>query len=97
MTKFNAMVERIKVDPHHNLQVIDDVNIDFLLGSQTIHECWYAMNLGTECCECEDVLFIWKHLLDIRKLVDEKFTYLKHMLFIEEDELVKISYDVGEA
>ena len=84
MQNANAMVERIKVDPPRNLEVIDDVGMEFLIRSQTIHERWYAVNLGTECCECEDRVFICKHLLAVRKLVNEEFTYLKRILFVEE-------------
>ena len=80
MQKANAMVERIKADPPSNLEVIDDVGMKFLIRSQTIHERWYAVNLGTKCCECGDRLSICKHLLAVKKLVDEEFTYLKRIL-----------------
>jgi hypothetical protein len=55
MQNANAMVERIKVDPPRNLEVIDDVGMEFFIRSQTIHEQWYEVNLGTECCECDCV------------------------------------------
>ena len=90
------MVERIKADPPCNLEVIDDVGMEFLIRSQTIHERWYAVNLGTECCECEDRVLICKHLLAIRKLVDEEFAYLKRILSIEENGFVNNLDDVGE-
>jgi hypothetical protein len=90
------MVERIKANPSGNLEVIDDVGMEFLIRSQTIHERWYAVNLGTECCECEDRVSICKHLLAVKKLVDEEFTYLKRILSIEEDGFVNNLDDVGE-
>ena len=39
---------------------------------------------------------ISKHLLAVRKLVDEEFTYLKRILSIEEGEYVNNLDDVGE-
>ena len=51
MQRIKAMVERIEVDPLDNLHIIDDVNINFLIRSQIIHESWFALNLGIECCE----------------------------------------------
>ena len=96
MQNANAMVERIKADPPRNLEVIDDVGMEFLIRSQTIHEQWYAVNLGTECCECEDRVSICKHLLAVRKLVDEEFTYLKRILFVEEGGFVNNLDDVEE-
>ena len=62
------MVERIKVDPPSNLEVIDNVGMEFLIRSQTIHERWYTMNLGTKCCGCEDSVSICKHLLAVKKV-----------------------------
>jgi len=92
-----AMVERIKVDPPCNLEVIDhDVGIEFLICSQRIYERWYAMNLDIERCECEDRVSICKHLFAVRKLVDEEFTYLKRILSIEEDGFINNLDDVGE-
>ena len=79
MQRANAMVERIKADPPSNLKVIDNVGMEFLIRSQTIHERWYAMNLGTECCGCEDRVSICKHLLAVKKLVHKEFTYLKRI------------------
>ena len=38
MQKANVMVERIKVDSLGNLEVIDDVGMEFLIRSQIIHE-----------------------------------------------------------
>lgn len=96
MQNANAMVERIKADPPRNLEVIDDVGMEFLIRSQTIHERWYAVNLGTECCECEDRVSICKHLLAVRKLVEEEFTYLKRILFVEEGGFVNNLDDVEE-
>ena len=78
------MVEKINADPPSNLEVIDDVGKEFLIHSQAIYERWYAVNLGTECCECEDRVSIYKHLLAVKKLVDEEFTYLKRILSIED-------------
>ena len=65
--------------------MIDDVGMEFLMCSQTVYERWYAVNLGTECCECEDIVSICKHLLAVKKLMDEEFTYLKCILSIEEN------------
>lgn len=96
MQNANAMVEMIKADPPKNLEVIDDVGMEFLIRSQTIHERWYVVNLGTECCECEDRVSICKHLLAVRKLVDVEFTYLKRILFVEEGGFVNNLDDVGE-
>ena len=96
MQKANAMVERIKVDPLSNLEVIDNVGMKFLIRSQTIHERWYAVNLGTECCECIDRESICKHMFVVKKLVDEEFTYLKCILSIEENGFVNNLDDVGE-
>ena len=48
------MVERIKANPPSSFHIIDNINIKFLIHNQTIYECWYALNLGIECCECED-------------------------------------------
>jgi hypothetical protein len=39
---------------------------------------------------------ICKHLLAVRKLVNKKFTYLKHILSIEEDGFVNHLDDMGE-
>lgn len=39
MQRAKAMVERIKVDPLDNLHIIHSVNMDFLVHSQTTHEC----------------------------------------------------------
>lgn len=69
---------------------------NFLIHSQTIHEPWYALKLDTKCCEDEDRISICKHLLDVRKLVEEEFISLKCMLHIEEDGLVNNFDDVGE-
>lgn len=96
MQRAKAMVERIKVDPLDNLHIINDVNMDFLIRSQTIHECWYALNLGIECCEYEDRVSICKHLLVVKKLVEVKFTYLKRMLHAKKDEFLINFDDVGE-
>jgi hypothetical protein len=96
MQNANAMVKRIKDDPPRNLEVIDDGGMEFLICSQTIHERWYTVNLGTECCECEDRVSICKHLLVVRKLVEEEFTYLKRILFIEESGFVNNLDDVEE-
>ena len=54
------------------------------------------MNLGTECCECEDKVSICKHLLVVRKLVEEEFTYLKRILFVEEGGFVNNLDNVKE-
>jgi len=59
----NTMVERIKVDPSCNFEIISDGGMKFLIRSQTIHERWYAVNLGTKCCEYEDIVSICKHFL----------------------------------
>ena len=96
MQKTNAMKKMIKADPPSNLKVIDDVGMEFLIRSQIIHEQWYAVNLGIECCECEDRVFICKHLLAVKKLVDEEFTYVKRISFIEENGFVNNLDDVGE-
>ena len=96
MQRANAMVERIKNNPLCNLEVIDDVGMKFFVRIQTIHKQWYAVNLGNKCCECEDRVSIWKHVIVVRKLVDEKFTYLKHILSIEKDGFVNNLNDVGE-
>ena len=87
MQKANAMVERIMDDPPSNLEVINDVGIEFLIRSQTIHKRWYAVNLDTECCECEDRVSIYKHLFAVKKLVNEEFTYLKCIVAIKKMDL----------
>lgn len=89
MQRAKAMVERIKVDPLDNLHIIHSVNMDFLVHSQTTHECWYALNLGTECCEYKDGVSICKNLVFVRKLVYVKFTYLKRMLHAKEDDFFR--------
>ena len=96
MQKANVMVERIKVDPSNNLEVIDDVGMEFLIRSQTIHERWCAVNLGIESCEYEDRMSICKHLLAVKKLVDKEFTYLKCILSVEENGFVDNLNDMGE-
>lgn len=55
------------------------------IRSQIIHERWYASNLDIECCERDDRVSICKYLVVVRKLMDEKFTYMKHILSIEKD------------
>jgi hypothetical protein len=96
MQNANAMVERIKADPPRNLEVIDDVGMKFLIRSQRIHERLYVVNLGTECCDCEDSVSICKHFFAVRKLVEEAFTYLKRILFVEEGGFVNDLNDVEE-
>lgn len=90
------MVERIKFDPLGYLHIIDNVSIKILIHSQTILEPWYALKFSTKCCEYEDRISICKHLIDVRKLVKEKFIYLKCMFHIEEDGLINKFDDVGE-
>ena len=68
--------------------------MEFFIRSPTIHERWYAVNLSIEYCECEDKVSICKHLLAVRKLVDEEFTYLKRILPIEDDRFVNNLDDV---
>lgn len=62
MQRVSIMIERIKIDPPCNLKIIDDVGTKFFICSQTIHKHWYAMNLNTECCECEVRVSICKYL-----------------------------------
>lgn len=42
----NAMIERIKANLPSKLEIIDDVNMEYLICSQMIHEHWYPFNLG---------------------------------------------------
>lgn len=90
------MIERIKANLPSKLEIIDDVNMEYLICSQMVHEHWYPFNLGAWYCECEDRLSICRHLLDVRKLVEEEFMYLKCMLHVEEDGFVNNFDDVGE-
>lgn len=89
MQRANAMVERTNVNPSNNLHIIDDINMEFLIRSQTIHERWYALHVGTKCCEFEDKVFICKTLLAVRRLEEEEFTYLKHILPTKKDGFLK--------
>ena len=96
MQRAYAMVERRKPGPLGTLYIINDVNMKFLICYQTIHERWYALNLDNENYECEDKVSICKHLLAMRKLVDEEITHLKRMLLAQEDGFVNNFNDAGE-
>jgi hypothetical protein len=90
------MVERRKTISPSALYIINDFNTKFLICYQTIPERWYAFNLDNECCECEDRVSICKHLLAMRKLVEENITHMKCMLPAQENGFVNNFNDVGE-
>ena len=92
----NVMVERIKADPPNNIEVIDDVGMKFLIRCQTIHKRWYAVNLGTKCCECEDKVYICKHILAVKSWWTKNSHISKRILSIEENRFVNNLDDMGE-
>ena len=59
--------------------------MEFLVRSQTNPETWYAVNLSSECCECNDRVHICKYMLAVRMLLDRELKYLKILLLSNEE------------
>ena len=48
------IIKNYRNDPEGHLQIIDPYSMEFLVQSQTNFHENYALNLGLECCECND-------------------------------------------
>ena len=67
--------------------------MEFLVRSQTNTKTWYALNLSSECCKCNDRVHICNHTLAVRMLMNQELKHLKILLLSNEDGFLYTTYE----
>ena len=93
LQKTTQIVENYRNDPERYLQIIDPYSMEFLVRSQTNPKSWYAFNLNSECCECNDRVYICKHVLAVWILLNWELEHLKILLLSNEEVFLHTIYE----
>lgn len=80
LQRARKLVQRYKLDPTSNLEVLDECCMEFSIRSQTHSSKWYTVSLSREWCECDDYGPICKHMWAVKMIVNEQFQHLQDLL-----------------
>lgn len=71
MQKANYLFEICKIAPHSHMQIDDEFSLDFMVRSEIKEDVWYNVNMSPKTCDCDDRAYICKHMIFVKKIVEE--------------------------